>query len=68
MTKRDAVEHLKADLQKLIQTVSPEEQENARQNFDGFLKLYEKFLKQDATTVNWNKIDKLPDDAVCIIV
>lgn len=58
---------MKADLEQLIETVPNEAKESTRQNFDGFVKLYSKYLKQDATTVNWNKIERLPKDAVSAI-
>lgn len=64
LTKRDAMSHMKDDVEKLISTVPPEEKDNAKHNFNGFLHLYEKFLKQSGNTVDWNKIEKLPKDAV----
>lgn len=55
---------MRADLQKLIENVPVEEKEAAKKNFDGFLSYYEKFLKNDGTQVEWEKIEKLPNDAV----
>lgn len=64
ITKRDAVEHLKIDVEKLLLTVPPEEVDAARKNFNGFLKYYENFLKDEGAVVNWDKIQKLPEHAV----
>ncbi|KAK7580447.1 hypothetical protein V9T40_001076 [Parthenolecanium corni] len=64
LTKRDALDHLKADVQCLLETVPAEQREAARKNFNGFISYYEKFLKQDSNTVDWDKIEKLPSDAV----
>ncbi|XKL67860.1 hypothetical protein PGB90_003351 [Kerria lacca] len=64
LTKRDALAHMRADLQKLIENVPVEEKEAAKKNFDGFLSYYEKFLKNDGTQVEWEKIEKLPNDAL----
>lgn len=66
LTKRDALDHLKADVQCLLETVPAEQREAARKNFNGFISYYEKFLKQDSNTVDWDKIEKLPNDAVRI--
>ena len=64
LTKRDAMGHMKADIERLVQTAESSKRDQVRENLNGFLNLYEKFLKQDGTTVNWEKIEKLPKDAV----
>ncbi|XP_065199927.1 UTP--glucose-1-phosphate uridylyltransferase isoform X1 [Planococcus citri] len=64
LTKRDALNHLRADVEKLISTVPEDQTEAAKKNFAGFITYYEQFLKGDGAVVDWNKIEKLPEDAV----
>lgn len=66
LTKRDAVDHLKADIEKLISTVPEDQVEAAKKNFAGFLTYYESFLKGEGAIVDWDKIEKLPENAVCL--
>ena len=38
--------------------------QNFRKQFDGFEKLYERFLQETGPSVDWDKILTLPDGAV----
>lgn len=63
-TKRDALKQLQDELQKLLKT-APESQIPAlKKQYDGFAKLFERFLQEEGPSVDWNKIKKLPPGAV----
>lgn len=64
VTKRDAQIQLQHDLDKLLSTAPPVKQETFRKEFDGFAALFERFLQEEGPSVDWEKIEKLPDDAV----
>lgn len=64
VTKRDAQIQLQHDLDKLLSTAPPTKQETFRKEFDGFAALFERFLQEEGPSVDWEKIEKLPDDAV----
>ncbi|CAH1163568.1 unnamed protein product [Phaedon cochleariae] len=63
-TKRDALNMLQKELDKLLATCEPYRTEEARKQFDGFSKLFTRFLDESGPSVDWNKIEKLPNDAV----
>lgn len=65
ITKRDAFISLDHDLQHIIST-EPDEQkrETTKKEIEGFKKLYLRFLSEKGPSVIWDKIEKLPEDAV----
>lgn len=64
-TKRDALNHLKKELQKLTDTAVPSPKRDLlKNNFDGFADLFERFLQEEGPSVDWDKIEKLPQNAV----
>ena len=67
MTKRDAVFRLSAELIKLRKTsgLSAEKNEIIDKEFDGFERLFGKYLEADvAAPIIWEKIEKLPQGSV----
>ncbi|CAH1132390.1 unnamed protein product [Ceutorhynchus assimilis] len=63
-TKRDALLLLESELGKLVDTAPPVQRERVRKEFDGFTDLFKRFLEETGPSVNWDKIEKLPPDAV----
>ncbi|KAK6631834.1 UTP--glucose-1-phosphate uridylyltransferase [Polyplax serrata] len=63
-TKRDALQQLQDELEKLLETAPLEKQPALRKQYDGFAKLFERFLQEEGPSVDWNKIEKLPPGAV----
>lgn len=65
-TKRDALHQLKNELDKLIQTAPECKRDYLRKQYDGYSYLFERFLQEEGPSVEWDKIEKLPPDAVNI--
>lgn len=63
-TKRDALNHLKKELQSLQNSAPDMKKELLRKDLNGFADLFDRFLQEEGPSVNWNKIEKLPQDAV----
>lgn len=64
MTKRDAQLRLEKELDNLLQT-SDDDKKNALQvEMSGFSSLFNRFLQEDGPSVEWDRIQKLPEEAV----
>ena len=65
LTKRDAQQSLAHEMDKLLLT-SPASATTAtmRTEFDGFRKLFNKFIHETGPSVHWERIEKLPQNAV----
>lgn len=63
-TKRDALIHLKKDLEKLVDSAPAFKKESFRREFNGFVDLFDRFLQEEGPSVDWDKIERLPKDAV----
>lgn len=63
-TKRDALNQLKKELGKLIDTAPEVKQDKIRKELDGFASLFGRFLEEEGPSVEWDKIQKLPSNAV----
>lgn len=63
-TKRDALLLLQKELDKLADTTPPAQRERVHNEFTGFVDLFKRFLEETGPSVDWNKIEKLPPDAV----
>lgn len=56
---------LRRELDKLVQTAPPHSQELIEKElYGGFIDLFERFLKEEGPSVEWDRIQKLPNDAV----
>lgn len=65
VTKRDALTQLEKELSNLVQTTSEPEKTPFLQNeMNRFASLFNHFLQEDGPSVDWNRIEKLPADAV----
>ncbi|KAF5273103.1 hypothetical protein FQA39_LY07593 [Lamprigera yunnana] len=64
-TKRDALNQLKQELDKLIQSASPMKQPHLKLELQtGFSNLFCRFLAEEGPSVKWDNIQKLPTEAV----
>ena len=65
MTRRDAQSSLGLELDKLIKTVQSQERKDVLdREFDGFKRLFGKFINEKGPSVIWDNIERLPQDAV----
>lgn len=65
MTKRDAQIHFELELKNLLQTVPNEELQNFYSDeMERFASLFGRYLQEEGPSVDWNRIEKLPTDAV----
>ena len=69
LTKKDAQISLAMELDKLMKTMPEGQKQVVEKNFDGFKKLFGKFINETGPSVVWDRIEKLPLNAVsCILV
>ena len=64
LTKKDAQISLAMELDKLMMTMPEGQKQVVEQDFDGFKTLFGKFINSTGPSVHWDKIEKLPKDAV----
>lgn len=64
LTKRDAKTQLAQELEKLLRTAPENLREHCGREFDGYQRLFSKFLRADGPSVVWEKIEPLPETAV----
>lgn len=64
MTKRDALSRLETELQHLIETLPEPKQPGTKQELDGFKRLFERYLRETGPSVDWDKIERLPEGSV----
>ena len=64
LTKKDAQISLAMELDKLSLTSPTGAREEVEQNLDGFKRLFGKFITSSGPSVQWDKIEKLPPNAV----
>lgn len=55
---------MRKELDRLIETSEPHAFEETQKQFDGFTKLFHRFLDETGPSVDWSKIDKLPKEAI----
>ncbi|KAF5299106.1 hypothetical protein FQR65_LT09464 [Abscondita terminalis] len=64
-TKRDALNQLNHELEKLIETGTPTHRTKLKAELqNGFSKLFARFLEEEGPSVQWDDIQKLPLEAV----
>ena len=66
MTRRDAESSLAMELDKLARTGTKARRELMDREFDGFKKLFGKFINESGPSVIWDNIERLPQNAVSI--
>ncbi|KAK7084533.1 UTP--glucose-1-phosphate uridylyltransferase [Halocaridina rubra] len=64
LTKKDAQIQLAHELQKLIQTCPAPLKEVSQKDFEGYEKLFGRFINESGPSVEWDHIQKLPEDSV----
>lgn len=64
MTKRDAVNQLQHELDTLLNTATETQIPKLRLQLDCFRQLFERFLSEKGPSIVWERIEKLPEDAV----
>nr|XP_017028483.1 UTP--glucose-1-phosphate uridylyltransferase isoform X1 [Drosophila kikkawai] len=64
VTKRDALRLLENDVDRLLQTTEPARQPALRAELGRFADLFGRFLQEEGPALDWNKIQKLPENAV----
>jgi len=64
LTKKDAQISLAMELDKLSLTSPTGAREEVEQNLDGFKRLFSKFITSSGPSVQWDKIEKLPPNAI----
>ena len=67
LTKKDAQISLAMELDKLMMTMPEGQKQVVEQDFDGFKRLFGKFINSTGPSVHWDKIEKLPEDAVSFL-
>lgn len=64
MTKRDAQVQLEVELDKLLKTSNDELTPFLTGEMNRFSSLFRRFLSEEGPSVDWDKIEKLPEEAV----
>ena len=68
LTKKDARLSLAIELDKMLKTIPEGQKKVVEQDFDGFKKLFGKFINETGPSVHWDRIEKLPQDAVSLFL
>ncbi|XP_043473368.1 UTP--glucose-1-phosphate uridylyltransferase isoform X2 [Leptopilina heterotoma] len=63
-TKKDAFNHLETELDRLQETAPGPLKEAFGKEFKGFKHLFKRFLKEEGPSLDWDRIQKLPDTAI----
>jgi len=64
LTKKDAQISLSMELDKLLKTMPEGSRQIVEQDFEGFKNLFGKFINSTGPSVNWDKIEKLPQESI----
>jgi len=64
LTKKDAQISLSTELDKLMMTSPVGIRDQVEQNMEGFKRLFGKFITSKGPSVQWERIEKLPHDAI----
>lgn len=64
LTKKDAQISLAHELEKLAITANAGEKQLLEKDFEGFQRLFGKFINETGPSVHWDKIERLPKDAI----
>lgn len=62
--KKITLDHLAQELLKLLQTAPTGYSNGYNQEFSGFERLFRRFLLESGNAIQWDKIERLPDNAV----
>merc|ERR1719282_1846301 len=64
LTKKDAQQSLALEMEKLLLTAPESGKVSLQKEFDGFRRLFNKFIHETGPSVHWDRIEKLPHDAI----
>jgi len=64
LTKKDAQTSMAMELDKLLRTIPEGQKHVVEQDFEGFKKLFGKFVNETGPSVHWERIEKLPQNAI----
>lgn len=64
VTKRDALRQLERELESLTQTAPDDKKESFKDEMKSFASLFGRFLQEDGPSVEWKRMEKLPEGAV----
>jgi len=64
LTKKDAQKSLALEMEKLLVPAPEPEKLSLQREFDGFQGLFGKFIHETGPSVHWDRIEKLPHDAI----
>jgi UTP--glucose-1-phosphate uridylyltransferase len=64
LSLHNARDSLHKELEKLIKTAKDEEKSSVRAQFDGFERLFQRFLFESETSIRWEAVSRLPESAV----
>merc|ERR1712180_445621 len=64
MDLRFMEEALSGELDKLLKTMPEGSRQIVEQDFEGFKNLFGKFINSTGPSVNWDKIEKLPQESI----
>ncbi|GLG93244.1 hypothetical protein R5R35_006552 [Gryllus longicercus] len=65
LTKRDAQVQLQHELDRLLGSAPEAHRALAQGQLDGFARLFDRFLRDEGPSVQWENIERLPENAVC---
>jgi len=66
VTQRDSLIQLEKEITALLTTTSDDKKDLAKSQLSAFSRLFQRFLEESGPSVDWEKIEKLPTDAVSI--
>lgn len=61
---KDREDQISQELQKLLETVSPQKSVEYKKEFEGFERLFSQFLRESGTPIEWSKIKPLGDGGI----
>lgn len=64
VTQRDSLVQLEKEIVSLLATIPEDKRDLAKSQFIAFSRLFQRFLEESGPSVDWDRIDKLPTDAI----
>ncbi|KAF0769419.1 UTP--glucose-1-phosphate uridylyltransferase isoform X2 [Aphis craccivora] len=64
VTQRDSLVQLEKEMASLLATTPDDKKDLAKSQFTAFSRLFQRFLEESGPSVDWDKIEKLPADAI----
>lgn len=64
VTQRDSLVQLEKEIASLLTTAPEDKKDLAKSQCAAFSRLFQRFLEESGPSVDWDRIEKLPTDAV----